>query len=398
MIAVTWAETVSSAVSEQLPKTADAVVIGGGVVGTSIAYHLAKKGFGSVVLLERSYLACGSTGRCGAGVRQQWGTRLNCLLSIASVRAFERMDEELGYGRSIEFKQGGYLLIAYTRREMEQFTKNVELQLSLDIPVSLLTPREAGKIVPILNTDDIYCATFCPTDGHANPFHVTYAYATAGRRLGAKIHTFTDACEILTESGKVEGVRTNKGTISTKVVINAAGPYSGVVARMTGLDIPFYPERHQILVTEPVEPVLGPMVMSFSRRYYCQQTPHGSFIMGMGDPKEKPGFLTSSTWEFLVEMAEEITKVLPPIGELSVVRQWAGLYDMTPDAHPILGGTPVDGFYLACGFSGHGFMLAPVTGELISEIVCDEEPSIDIHGLDLGRFERGELVIEPSVV
>lgn len=308
------------------------------------------------------------------------------------------MDEELGYSRSIEFKQGGYLLLAYTRREAEQFRENVRLQQELGIPVSLLTPSEAREIVPILNTDCVHLATFCPTDGHANPFHVTYAYATAGKRLGVKIHTFTEAYDIMTESGKVEGVKTNKGTISTDVVICAAGPYSGVVARMVGLDIPFYPERHQILVTEPVEPVLGPMVMSFSRRFYCQQTPHGSFIMGMGDPKEKPGFSVSSTWEFLVEMAEEITKVLPPVGQLSVVRQWAGLYDMTPDAHPILGSTPCAGLYLACGFSGHGFMLAPVTGKLISEIVCDEEPSIDIHGLDLGRFERGELVIEPSVV
>lgn len=388
----------SGRVREGLPGTADAVVIGGGVVGLSIAYHLAKKGFGHVALLEKSYLASGSTGRCGAGVRQQWGTKLNCLLSIASVKAFEQMDEELGYARSIEFKQGGYLLIAYTKREMEQFRKNVKLQQDLGVPVSFLTPSEAKGIVAILNTEGIYCATFCPTDGHANPFHVTYAYAEAGRKLGVSIHTFTEAYEILTESGKVEGVKTNKGTIFTKVVINAAGPYSGVVAKMAGLDIPFYPERHQILVTEPVEPVLGPMVMSFSRRFYCQQTPHGSFIMGMGDPKEKPGFSISSSWEFLVEMAGEITKVLPPVRELSVVRQWAGLYDMTPDAHPILGTTPCQGFYLACGFSGHGFMLAPVTGRLISEIVCDEEPSIDIHGLDLGRFKRGELVIEPSVV
>jgi len=395
---MTWARAASSRIADELPKTADAVVIGGGVIGTSIAYHLAKKGFGRIALVERSYLACGSSGRCGAGVRQQWGTKLNCLLSIDSVKAFERMDEELGYSRSIEFKQGGYLLLAYTRREAEQFRENVRLQQELGIPVSLLTPSEAREIVPILNTDCVHLATFCPTDGHANPFHVTYAYATAGKRLGVKIHTFTEAYDIMTESGKVEGVKTNKGTISTDVVICAAGPYSGVVARMVGLDIPFYPERHQILVTEPVEPVLGPMVMSFSRRFYCQQTPHGSFIMGMGDPKEKPGFSVSSTWEFLVKMAEEITKVLPPVGQLSVVRQWAGLYDMTPDAHPILGSTPCAGLYLACGFSGHGFMLAPVTGKLISEIVCDEEPSIDIHGLDLGRFERGELVIEPSVV
>ncbi|MEW5865898.1 MAG: FAD-binding oxidoreductase [Bacillota bacterium] len=381
-----------------MTTTADAVVIGGGVVGASIAYHLAKRGFGRVVLVERSYLASGSTGRCGAGVRQQWGTKLNCLLSRESVRMFERMDDELGHDHSIEFKQGGYLLLAYTDREMNQFIKNVELERSLGVPVDLLTPAEAKAIVPMLNASDVLCATYCPTDGHANPFHVTYAYAGAARRLGAEILTFTEVRGIAVEGGKVTKVICDKGTLDTRVVVNAAGPYSGGVASMAGLDIPFWAERHQILVTEPVEPVLRPMVMSFSRRVYCQQTPHGSFVMGMGDPSEPRGFSLESSWKFLVEMAREITRILPPVGELSVVRQWAGLYDMTPDAHPILGATPVEGFYLACGFSGHGFMLAPVTGQLLSEIICGEEPSIDITGLDLGRFERRELVVEPSVV
>ncbi len=379
-------------------RRADAVVIGGGVVGASIAYHLARRGFGRIALVERSYLASGSTGRCGAGVRQQWGTRLNCLLARESVRMFERMEDELGYDRSIEFKQGGYLLLAYTDREMNQFVKNVELEQSLGIPASLLTPAEARAIVPMLNAGDVLCATYCPTDGHANPFHVTYAYVGAARRLGVEVMTFTEVKGIVVENGRVARVVCDRGVIDTGVVVNAAGPYSGLVARMAGVEIPFWAERHQILVTEPVEPVLRPMVMSFSRRIYCQQTPHGSFIMGMADPNEQPGFSTESSWKFLVEMAREITRVLPPVGDLKVVRQWAGLYDMTPDAHPILGATPVEGFYLACGFSGHGFMLAPVTGRLISEIICDEKPSIDITGLDLGRFERGELVVEPSVV
>ena len=381
-----------------MTRSADAVVIGGGVVGASVAYHLATRGFGRVVLVERSYLASGSTGRCGAGVRQQWGTKLNCLLARESVRMFERMDEELGYDRSVEFKQGGYLLLAYTDREMDQFTKNVQLERELGIPASLLTPAEAKAIVPMLNTSDILCATYCPTDGHANPFHVTYAYAAAARRLGVEVMTFTEVKAIEVEAGGVARVVCDKGTIDTRVVVNAAGPHSGLVARMVGLEIPFWAERHQILVTEPVEPALRPMVMSFSRRFYCQQTPHGSFVMGMGDPSEPHGFSTESGWKFLVEMAREITRVLPPVGNLRVVRQWAGLYDMTPDAHPILGATPVEGFYLACGFSGHGFMLAPITGRLLAEIICDGKPSIDISGLDLGRFERGELVVEPSVV
>jgi sarcosine oxidase subunit beta len=237
-------------------ERADAVVIGGGVVGASIAYHLAKRGFGRIFLVERSYLASGSTGRCGAGVRQQWGTKLNCVLARESVRMFERMDDELEYDRSIEFKQGGYLLLAYTDREMNQFIKNVELERSLGIPASLLTPAEAKAIVPMLNASDVLCAAYCPTDGHANPFHVTYAYAHAAHRLGVKVMTFTEVRGIVVEKGKVVRVHCNEFSIDTPVVVDAAGPHSGAVAAMAGLEIPFWAERHQILVTEPVEPAL----------------------------------------------------------------------------------------------------------------------------------------------
>ncbi len=381
-----------------MDRIADAVVIGGGVVGASIAYHLALRGLGRIVLVERSYLGAGSTGRCGAGVRQQWGTILNCLLAQESVRMFQRMDEELGYDRSVEFRQGGYLILAYTEREMAQFMKNVELERSLGIPVELLTPAEAKAVAPLLDPRDVLGATYCPTDGHANPFHVTYAYAHAARRLGAEILTGTEVRGIHVKGGRVEAVSCDTGTIATRVVVDAAGPHSAEIAAMAGVDIPFWAERHQILATEPVEPALRPMIISFSRRVYCQQTPHGSFIMGMSDPAEPRGFSTEASWKFLVEVAREVTRILPRVGELCVVRQWAGLYDMTPDAHPILGRTPVDGLYLACGFSGHGFMLAPVTGRLLAEIICGERPSIDVSGLDLGRFARDELVIEPSVV
>lgn len=378
---------------------ADAVVIGGGINGVSIAYNLAKRGMKNVVLLEKRFLASGSTGRCGAGVRCQWGTKMNCLLSKASIEFYENINEELDYEGDCEFKQGGYLLLATTEKEVMQFKKNVELQNSLGIDSKFITTGEAKKIVPYLNLDGIIAATFCEKDGHANPFMVVDAFAKAARRLGVEINTFTEVTGIKTENGRVVGVETTKGDIKTERVINAAGGYSQLVSKMAGIKIPNYSERHQILVTEPVNPILGPMVMSFSLNIYIQQTPHGSFIMGYGDPDEPHSYTIDSSWDFLETMAKKTIKLLPPLGELRIVRQWAGLYNMTPDRQPILGGHPdLEGYYMAVGFSGHGFMLGPITGILMSEYILGEKTSIDISKLDAARFDRGELVLEPSVV
>lgn len=380
-------------------NTADVVIIGGGISGCSIAYNLAKKGVKNVVVLEKNFLASGSTGRCGAGIRQQWGTEMNCRLSMESIKFFETANEELEYDGDIEFKQGGYLLVSSTEKEDAQFKKNVELQKSLGIPVEYLTPKEATKIVPYLNASIIRSATFCPKDGHLNPFLTTDAYAKAARRLGVKIYTFTEVIGIKTENGKIRGVITNKGEISTNIVVNAAGGYSKQIADMVGINIPAYSERHQILVTEPVEPMQDPMVMSFSLNIYCQQTPHGSFIMGRGDDNEPRDLRITSSWHFLDEMAKTVVELLPPIGELRVIRQWAGLYNMTPDKHPVYGSVKdLEGFYLALGFSGHGFMLGPMTGLLMAEQILGEKNTIDISKLTLDRFEKGELVFEPSVV
>lgn len=380
-------------------KTADVVIIGGGISGVAIAYNLAKKGVKNIVVIEKSYLASGATGRCGAGVRQQWGTEMNCRVAMESIKFFETANEELEYNRDIEFKQGGYLIVASTEKEDLQFQKNVALQRSLGMEVEYMTPKEATKIVPYLNTEGLTSATFCQKDGHLNPFLATDAYAKAAERLGVKIYTYTEVLGISTSNGKVTSVLTNTGEIFTNTVVNAAGGYSKDIAEMVNVDIPVYSERHQILVTEPVEPTQGPMVMSFSKNIYCQQTPHGSFVMGRGDNTEPRDLRITSSWNFLDEMAKTVTELLPPLGKLRVVRQWAGLYNLTPDRQPIYGAVDnIEGFYMAVGYSGHGFMFAPMTGLLMSEIILGEETSIDISSLDLGRFERNELVFEPSVV
>ncbi|MCJ7788787.1 MAG: FAD-binding oxidoreductase [Candidatus Atribacteria bacterium] len=378
-------------------KKADIVIIGGGVVGCSIAYNLAKLGAKNIILLEKNTLSSGATGRCGAGIRQQFGTKMNCILARESIKIFENLSQELEY--DIELNQGGYLILAYTEKEVNQFKKNVALEQSLNIKARFITVEEAKEIVPPLNTEGILAATFCPTDGHANPFKTNFAYAEAAERLGVKIYTFTEVKEIETENHKITAINTDKGKVLTPMVVNAAGGYSGIIGKMVGVDIPVYSQRHQILITEPIDPLFRPMLLSFSRNFYGQQTPHGSIIMGFGDPNERKDGDIGSSWQFAQQMARKMTAVLPLLKEVSMVRQWAGLYNMSPDAQPILGEHPqIEGFYMAIGFSGHGFMLAPITSKLIAELILKRKTSLPIDKLEIGRFERGELIIEPSVV
>ncbi len=379
-------------------KKADIVIIGGGIQGCSIAYNLAKKGAKNIVILEKNTCASGSSGRCGAGIRQQFGTKMNCILARESMKIFETLSEELDY--DIELNQAGYLILAYTEKEINQFKKNVVLEQSLGIEAKMVTPEEAKEIVPPLNLEGIIGGTFCPTDGNVNPLYTTFGYAEAAQRLGVKYYPFTEVTEIETEDKRILSVITNKGKILTPIVVNAAGGYSGPVGKMAGVDIPVYSQRHQILITEPIDPLWKPMLMSFSENYYFQQLPDGGVLGGYGDPEhEIIGDNVGSSWQFSRTMAKKMVKLVPILKEVHMVRQWAGLYNMSPDAQPILGEHPqLKGFYMSVGFSGHGFMLAPVTGRLIAELILDGKTSIPIDKLDIGRFKRGELICEPSVV
>lgn len=382
-----------------MKNKAEVVIIGAGISGCSIAYNLAKKGVKDIVVLEKSYICSGSTGRCGAGVRMQWGTEMNCKIAKKSIEFYEHANEILEYERDVDFKQKGYLLVAHTDHEVEQFKKNIEVQHACGIPSKLLSLEEAKEIVPYLNTDILKGTAFCGRDGFLNPFHTTDAFYRAAKRLGAEFYSFTEVTGIKVEKGRVTGVETNKGFISTNIVVNATNAYSKNIFDMINLDVPIYSERHQILVTEPVEPMQDPMVMSFGLNFYIQQSPEGSFIMGRGDDREPRDLRVTSSWRFMEEMAKTIDLILPPISNLRVIRQWAGLYNMTPDKQPVYDKAEnVEGFYMALGFSGHGFMFGPITGIVMSEMILGEKPTIDISMLNLERFKTGKLLLEPSVV
>lgn len=383
-----------------MKKNAKIVIVGAGISGCSIAWNLAIRGYSDIVVLDKGYLTNGATGRCGAGVRTQWGTEANCLMALRSIEFFEHAKETLDYDGDVEFKQEGYLILATNAAEDLQFEKNVKLQNRLGIPSRKVTKEEALTIVPHLNPDAFVSATYCKKDGHLNPFKMTDAYYRAAKRQGATFRFYETVIAIDVEDGSVKSVKTDKGIYPADIVVNAAGGYSQEIGRMAGVDIPVYSENHEILATEPIEPMQGPMVMSFSKNIYCQQVPHGSFLMGRSNPFAEHDHDISSSHAFLDEMAKTVCHILPKIGELRVVRQWGGSYNMSPDRQPIVCASDhVGGFYMACGFSGHGFMFAPMTGELLAQIIAGEPTSLDVSGLDIKRFDtHTDAAIEKSVV
>lgn len=381
-----------------MKKGYDVVIVGGGIVGCATAFELAKRGITDVLLIEKGYLTSGATGRCGAGIRQQWGSELNARIAMESTHIFENLEEYTGYDGDCGLHQGGYLLVAYTEKEWAQFQENLKVQHALGIDSRAVDLKEAREIVPFLNTDGMYGATFCQKDGHANPFHCTQAYAKGAERMGVEFATYTTVTGFTTAGGRITGVQTDKGYVEAKTVINCANTRAPELAKMVGEDIPVYAERHQALVTERVAPLMDCMVMSFHRSYYVQQVPNGSFVMGIG-PQEEPSHNFKSSWQFLEKNCAVICEALPVLRKLNVIRQWAGQYDLSPDRNPIIDeAKEAKGFYSVCGFSGHGFMVAPRIGILVANHLAGMEDSLDIKRFSAERYKTGELLLEPAVV
>ena len=268
--------------------SADVVIIGGGIIGTSIAYHLAKMGEQQIVVLEKeSMLGIGSTGKCAGGIRQQFSTEVNIRLAMESVRFFENFGEELD--ADPEFRQNGYLFLATTEEEVTAFQQNVALQRSLGLKVEILSPPEAKDLVPALNVEDVLLATYCATDGYADPHSVLQGFAKGARRLGVEVCTDTEATAIELKAGKVRAVATNQGRIETPVVVDAAGPWLAIVGRMAGIELPVLPYRRQMFVTDPFPAIPDPvpMVIDFQPSFYFRKEGPG-ILMGMTDDEEPP--------------------------------------------------------------------------------------------------------------
>jgi sarcosine oxidase, subunit beta len=381
-----------------MKKKADVVIIGGGVNGTAIAYRLAKAGLDTVVV-EKNYLSSGATGKCGAGIRQQWSTPENTELAIQSVRIFEQLSDELGM--DIEFRQGGYLVINHSKTELEQSEKNVKMQRSLGLDVRIIEPENITDIVPVLDVKGMKAvgATFCPTDGHANPFLTTFAFANAARKQGATIYTHTKVTGIKTKKKKISSVVTDHGEIQASWVVDAAGVFSKDIAKMVSIDIPNKAYRKEILATERLQPMFEAMVISFKDGIYFSQQQEGQIVGGIPIPNEKVGYFTMPTFSFVQHMSQTLTRYVPSLKQVNMLRHWTGFYDVTPDARPILGeDTKVKGFVHCHGFSGHGFMLSPMVSKVIAEYISENTVSPVLERLTLDRFEGADLTQEQNVV
>ncbi len=376
----------------------DVAVVGAGIIGSATAYYLAARGL-SVAVFDREYVTAGATGRCPGGIRQQWSTEDNVRLMMKSVEIYEGLSEELG--AEIDFHQGGYLIVAKTEEERRRFEDQMRMQRSLGLPVRWLEPGEIKEMVPQLDVEGIGAigAAWNPTDGYANPFKVTYAFASAARRLGAEFHLFTPVRRVVVEGGSVSGVETDKGFFGAEFVVNSAGAWSREIAETAGVSLPNRPYRHEILATEPVRRFLEPMVISFHDNVYFRQSHAGAILGGWGDPNEPPGYNLSSSPKFLGRFSRLLISYVPGLRSVRVVRQWAGLYDVTPDAKQIVGEVPeVAGFIQANGFSGHGFMAGPITAKLVAQLISGEPLDLPIEGFSIERFRRGETGREASVV
>ena len=378
-----------------MEKTADVVIVGGGVIGVSIAYQLALKKAGTIVLLEKGQLGEGSTGRCVGGIRLQFSTEINIRFSLESMKTFDHFEEE--FGVDPEFRRIGYLFLATTPQEMEVFEDNVKLQHAFDIPVELLSSQEIEKRWPYLRMDDLLGGTFCSQDGYAGPYEVVTGFVKGARREGVTIHETTEVTGISLKGGRVCGVKTKDGNISCPVVVNAAGPYASTLGDMAGLRIPVKPLRRQVFVTAPfrLSDQSVPLTIDFQRGWYFRKEVDGYLLSGPLDAE--PSFKTHIDYEAMAEASENAVYRVPALEKARIARGWAGLYEISPDNHAILGRVPeVDGFIVANGFSGHGFQHSPAVGKVIAELIVDGKAgTIDISSLSIERFKKGALLIEP---
>src|SRR5512139_1515961 len=382
-----------------LPSTADIVIIGGGVMGASAAYHLAKCGVKNIVLLEKEeFFGTGATGRCAGGVRYQFSTEINVRLSIESLPMIERFKEEIG--QDVNYRKCGYLLIATNDKDAATFRHNVEMQNSLGVQTQLLGGEEVRRRLPLMKFEDAICGTFNPEDGIVDPNSVVAGYVSASQKLGVKALTGEEVTGIRVSGDQIEAVETSQGAIQTRMVLNAAGPWAGLIGQMAGVEIPIVPLHKQWFTTDPMKEVPEdfPFVIDFAQSLYFHREGEG-LLVGMSNPDEKPGFDQNVDDEFELVNLEVAIERMPLLEHASRASRWAGLYEVTPDAHPIYGKTNVDGFLVCAGFSGHGFMHGPVSGKLMSELILDGAFStVDVSILDIARFTEGRLISEYNVV
>lgn len=371
-----------------MPEKAEVVIIGGGVMGCAIAYNLAREGLKPVVI-EKSDIGGEASGANGGGVRQSARNLKEMPLAIESIQIYRQLHEELGM--DLEYTREGNLRLCTSEEELETMRTSVENQKAADLELEMLDRKQVLDINPHIG-DKVLGASFCPTDGHVNPFLVTYAFFQKAKSLGARIFTHEEVKDIRLQKNKVSAVITDKQTIETDLVVNAAGVAGRSVANMVGLDLPMRPVFSEAMITEPYPPLFKQMIGHAKGLFYGRQTVHGSFFWGGFVGTEQ--FIHREGKPLFHFIAPAISNMVidffPVLKDVNVIRTWSGLIAQMSDAIPVLGFTEeVPGFVFATGFSGHGFGLAPVIGRLMCELIMDCQTSIPINDFCFGRFSKG---------
>ena len=387
---------------------AEIVIIGAGIMGLAIAYHLARLGVTDIVVLDRSYLCGGASGRNGGGVRAQWSSEANIRLMQESVQ----MCRDFAFQMKINvwFRQGGYLFLARTEDKRRALEQSVKLQNDNGLPTRMLSPAEARGVVPELDTDGVVAASYNPEDGVVFPWPFVWGFAQAARKLGVQVRTFTEVVGFKSHGARIDGVVVRScapeagraaptHTIETHRVVNACGAWAPEIARMLGVALPNTPHRHEICSTEPLKPWLKPLVADLSDGLYFSQSTRGEIVGGIGQEHVPGGLNQESSFAFLGKYARALTRACPVLGDVKVLRQWAGCYDITPDANPIVGEVDeIENFVQASGFMGHGFMMAPVMGKRIAEQLVHPSDNELFKRWNLRRFKEGKLLSEAMII
>jgi sarcosine oxidase subunit beta len=370
-----------------VPPKIEIAIVGGGVMGLAIAYYLARRGLEDVVVVERGYLAEGASGRNGGGVRQQWSTEINIRLMQESVELCRRFAVDLGV--NVWFRQGGYLFLARSTKEVARLEKNIAVQNRCGVPTKMLEPDAAKEIVPELELRGVVGAAYNASDGILFPWPFLWGYARQAAAHGVRIFTQTAVTQLVREAGGYL-LTTTRGTMRARRVINATGAWSPQLSKMIGIDVPTYPIRHEICSSEPLKPFLRPMVSELSSGLYCSQSMRGEIVGGVSPPGHGSTYAMGSTLEFLSTYARRLVRLMPILGDIKILRQWAGPYDQSPDGNPIVGATPEHpDFFHACGFVGHGFMMAPIVAKLYAEWLTGGTKHEIFERHTLARFRDG---------
>jgi len=380
-----------------MTRDARVLVVGAGVNGLGTAHRLAKAGVEDIVVVEKKYPMYGGSGRNGGGVRAQWASLSNLELARDSIPAWHDYASELGL--HTWFRQSGYLMLAKTEDKVDAMRERTRFQRQHGIPSHLVSPEEAADLAPAVDMEPYVAGSYCPEDAVIFPWPVVNGLREAVQRHDVELHTRTPVTDLGTDGERVTEVHTPEHTFAPDWVVNAAGAWSGELAELADVELPNTPVRHQIFVTEALRPMLDPMVVDMHTGLYVSQDGRGEFVCGLGDRTPRKEVTHSGSFDFLHRAADQLTDLIPSLGSVNAMRQWAGCYDVTPDHVPNLGPHPeLSNFVQLNGFSGHGFMVSPVATEITKRVVLGEDPGYPMDRYRVDRFEKGTVDAEAMVV